>query len=105
MKVLLLCGVILAGAFLAEAAGGSELCSLSNEEFKVFLKCMGDHVNQEFKATVKEVIGDKTDRAYDIFKKQCEAGVDFGAVLTTVFSDQVASSVRSAYAQCKPVQS
>ncbi|XP_037559707.1 uncharacterized protein LOC119436788 [Dermacentor silvarum] len=105
MKVLLLCGVILAGALFAEAAGGSELCSLSNEDFKVFLKCMGDHVDPEFKATVKEVIGDKTDSVYAIFKKQCEAQVDFGALLTTVFSDRVAGSVRSAYAHCKPVQS
>ncbi|KAL1429225.1 hypothetical protein MTO96_016555 [Rhipicephalus appendiculatus] len=104
MKVLLLCGMILAGAFLAEAATGSELCSLTNEEFKELLKCMGDRVNPEFKETVKQVIGGKTDKVYEIFKKQCEAGVDFGALLTSVFSENVAVSVRSAYAACKPVK-
>ncbi|KAH6945555.1 hypothetical protein HPB50_008931 [Hyalomma asiaticum] len=92
MKVLLLCGVILAGALLADAAGGT----LNNEDFKTFLKCMGDRVNPQFKETVKEVIGDNTDKVYGIFKKQCDAGVDF---------EQVAASIRNAYAECKPALS
>ncbi|KAL3173296.1 hypothetical protein MRX96_012419 [Rhipicephalus microplus] len=72
MKILLLCGMILAGALFAEAATGRELCSLTNQEFKKLLKCMGDHVHPELQETVRQ--------------------------------ENVALSVRSAYAACKPVK-
>ncbi|XP_075737618.1 uncharacterized protein LOC142777189 [Rhipicephalus microplus] len=104
MKILLLCGMILAGALFAKAATGRELCSLTNQEFKKLLKCMGDHVHPEFQETVRQVIGGNTDKVHEILKKQCEARVDFGTLLTSVFSENVALSVRSAYAACKPVK-
>ncbi|KAL3173295.1 hypothetical protein MRX96_012418 [Rhipicephalus microplus] len=40
MKVLLICGLVLAGAFLAEAEGGRELCGMTHEGIKGVLKCM-----------------------------------------------------------------
>ncbi|KAL1429230.1 hypothetical protein MTO96_016559 [Rhipicephalus appendiculatus] len=102
MKVLLLCGLILAGAFVAEAAGGREICSLSNDKIKEVLKCMADHAPAQVKPKALEIIAEKGDRAAELVKKKCESDVDFGVLLTTVFSDKVASAVKTAYGHCKP---
>ncbi|KAL1486035.1 hypothetical protein MTO96_047127 [Rhipicephalus appendiculatus] len=90
MKVLLICGLVLAGAFLADAAGGRELCGLSNDEIK------------GVKSRALEIIGERGDKAADLIKTKCEADVDFGELISTVFSETVANGIKAAYAQCKP---
>ncbi|KAL1429229.1 hypothetical protein MTO96_016558 [Rhipicephalus appendiculatus] len=49
MKVLLVCGLILAGALFAEAANGRELCGLSNDKIKQVLSCMAQHAPPQVK--------------------------------------------------------
>ncbi|KAL1429224.1 hypothetical protein MTO96_016554 [Rhipicephalus appendiculatus] len=98
MKVLLLCGLILAGAFLAEAAGGRELCGKSNDEIKAVLKCMGEHL----KGKAAAIINSKGDNLAELVQKQCDADIDFVELLEAVFSGDEAEAIKKAYRECKP---
>ncbi|KAL3173292.1 hypothetical protein MRX96_012416 [Rhipicephalus microplus] len=102
MKVLLLCGLFLAGAFVGEAAGGKELCALSKDKIKEVLKCMVDHAPAQVKSKALEILTEKGDHAAELIKKKCESDADFGVLLTTVFSEKVANAVKTAYGHCKP---
>ncbi|KAL1429223.1 hypothetical protein MTO96_016554 [Rhipicephalus appendiculatus] len=102
MKVLLLCGLILAGAFLAEAAGGRELCGKSNDEIKAVLKCMGEHVPAELKGKAAAIINSKGDNLAELVQKQCDADIDFVELLEAVFSGDEAEAIKKAYRECKP---
>uniref|UniRef100_A0A131YVG4 Microplusin n=1 Tax=Rhipicephalus appendiculatus TaxID=34631 RepID=A0A131YVG4_RHIAP len=102
MKVLLICGLVLAGAFFADAAGGRELCGLSNDEIKGVLSCMAERAPPQVKSRALEIIGERGDKAADLIKTKCEADVDFGELISTVFSETVANGIKAAYAQCKP---
>ncbi|KAH6945557.1 hypothetical protein HPB50_008933 [Hyalomma asiaticum] len=92
MKVLILCGLLLAGALLADA-GGQELCGLDQEQIKKVLTCMGDHVNSELKGKAKEIIHSQGDNLAQLVKRQCEAEVDF---------EEEAEAIKKAYSECKP---
>ncbi|XP_065307370.1 uncharacterized protein [Dermacentor albipictus] len=105
MKVLLICGLVLAGAFLAEAASGRELCGLSDDEIKGVLSCMTDSAPPEVKPKALEMLGEKGDKAVELIKAKCETDMDFGEMISTVFSETVATGIKAAYAQCKPASS
>ncbi|KAH7983826.1 uncharacterized protein LOC119386870 [Rhipicephalus sanguineus] len=102
MKVLLLCGLVLAGAFLAEAAGGKELCGMSHEGIKDVLKCMAEHAPPQVKEKALGLIAEKGDQAAEIIKSKCESDVDFGEMVSVVFSEKVAEAIKEAYHHCKP---
>ncbi|XP_037567656.1 uncharacterized protein LOC119448410 [Dermacentor silvarum] len=102
MKVLLICGLVLAGAFLAEADGGRELCGLGNDEIKKVLSCMADSAPAEVKPKALEILGEKGDNAAVLIKAKCETDMDFGEMISTVFSETVATGIKAAYNQCKP---
>ncbi|KAK8777061.1 hypothetical protein V5799_029592 [Amblyomma americanum] len=100
MKVLLVCGLVLAGAFFVKA--GQELCGLDHDQIKATLKCMGEHVNSELKGKASEIIHSQSDNLAELVKRQCEAEVDFGELLKTVFSEEEAEAIKEAYKKCKP---
>ncbi|XP_065292402.1 uncharacterized protein [Dermacentor albipictus] len=102
MKVLLVCGLVLVGAFLAEAAGGRELCGLSHGDIKGVLRCMAEHAPPEVKTKALEVLGEKGDNVAEIIKAKCETDVDFASLISTVFSEHVAAAIKTAYNHCKP---
>ncbi|XP_050052538.1 uncharacterized protein [Dermacentor andersoni] len=102
MKVLLLCGLVLAGAFIAEAADGKELCGMSHDGIKDVMKCMAEHAPPQMKEKAFEIIGEKGDHMAETIKKQCESGVDFGEMVSAVFSERVAEGIKAAYRQCVP---
>ncbi|XP_037510093.1 uncharacterized protein LOC119386887 [Rhipicephalus sanguineus] len=101
MKVLLVCGLILAGACFAEAASGRELCGLSNDKIKQVLSCMAQHAPPQVKTKASEILVEKGDSIAEIIKAKCQTNVDFGALVSTVFSEQVANGIKAAYAKCK----
>ncbi|KAH7968716.1 hypothetical protein HPB52_010797 [Rhipicephalus sanguineus] len=94
MKVLLICGLVLVGAFLADAAGGKELCESSEvnsgraSDPAPACERVGD-----VKPRALEILGERGDKAADLIKTKCEADVDF---------ETVANGIKAAYAQCKP---
>ncbi|XP_075735505.1 uncharacterized protein LOC142776183 [Rhipicephalus microplus] len=100
MKLLILCGLLLAGALLAEA-GGQELCALDHDQIKKVLSCMGEHVNSELKGKAKEIITSQGDNLAELVKRQCEAEVDFLELLKTAFSEEEADAIKKAYGECK----
>ncbi|XP_075551383.1 uncharacterized protein LOC142584931 [Dermacentor variabilis] len=102
MKVLLVCCLAVAGACLAEAAGGKELCGLTNDEVKGVLSCMAEYAPPQVKPKALEILAEKGDNVAEIIKAKCQSDVDFGALITTVFSERVANGIKAAYAQCKP---
>uniref|UniRef100_A0A6G5A615 Putative microplusin n=1 Tax=Rhipicephalus microplus TaxID=6941 RepID=A0A6G5A615_RHIMP len=102
MKVLLICGLVLAGAFLAEAEGGRELCGMTHEGIKGVLKCMAAQAPPQMKEKALGLIAEKGDQAAEIIKSKCESEVDFGQMVSLVFSEKVAEAIKEAYRRCKP---
>ncbi|KAH7983825.1 uncharacterized protein LOC119386878 [Rhipicephalus sanguineus] len=102
MKVLLVCGLVLVGAFFANAEGGRELCGLSHGDIKGVLSCMAEHAPPEVKTKALEVLGEKGDNVAEIIKAKCESDVDFASLISTVFSEHVATAIKAAYNHCKP---
>ncbi|XP_077531616.1 uncharacterized protein LOC144144004 [Haemaphysalis longicornis] len=100
MKVLLLCGLILAAAMYVQ--GGHEICELSHEQITVMLKCMADHVPAEHKEKALDLVHSQADNIAELVKKQCEAGVDFGEVMKKLLSEEEGAAVRKAYTECHP---
>ncbi|KAL1429228.1 hypothetical protein MTO96_016557 [Rhipicephalus appendiculatus] len=90
MKVLLVCGLVLIGAFFANAEGGKELCGLSHDDIK------------GVKTKALEILGEKGDNVAEIIKAKCETDVDFASLISTVFSEHVATAIKAAYNHCKP---
>ncbi|XP_049515942.1 uncharacterized protein LOC119436787 isoform X4 [Dermacentor silvarum] len=102
MKVLLLCGLVLAGAIIAEAAGGKELCDMSSDGIKDVMKCMAEHAPPQMKEKAFELIGEKGDHIAETIKSKCDSGVDFGEMVSIIFSEKVAEGIKAAYRQCVP---
>ncbi|KAH6945554.1 hypothetical protein HPB50_008930 [Hyalomma asiaticum] len=77
MNVVLLCGIVLAGAVFAEAASGRELCGLTNDKIKQVLDCMVQHAPPQVRAKALELFGEKGDSIAAIIKAKCQSDVDF----------------------------
>ncbi|KAL3173294.1 hypothetical protein MRX96_012417 [Rhipicephalus microplus] len=90
MNVMLVYGLVLVGAFYANAQGGKELCGLDHDGIK------------GVKTKALEILGEKGDSVAEIIKTKCETDVDFGSLISTVFSERVAAGIKAAYNNCKP---
>ncbi|KAL3173293.1 hypothetical protein MRX96_012417 [Rhipicephalus microplus] len=102
MNVMLVYGLVLVGAFYANAQGGKELCGLDHDGIKGVLRCMAEHAPAQVKTKALEILGEKGDSVAEIIKTKCETDVDFGSLISTVFSERVAAGIKAAYNNCKP---
>ncbi|XP_077560144.1 antimicrobial peptide microplusin-like [Haemaphysalis longicornis] len=98
MKVLFLCGLIMAAAMFVEA--GHEICEKDHDQVKALLTCMAEHVPAEVKEKAMDIIHKQGDNAAEFVKKQCEVGVDFVEVLKKVLTEEEAAAIRKAYKDC-----
>uniref|UniRef100_A0A023FSR6 Putative antimicrobial peptide microplusin n=1 Tax=Amblyomma cajennense TaxID=34607 RepID=A0A023FSR6_AMBCJ len=99
MKVLLVCALVVAGAFIVKA--NHELCALNDDQISELVKCMGDHLSAEIKGKARELIQKHGNNVAEILKKQCDANVDFAEKLKSIATPEEAEAVKKAYGECK----